>query len=104
MPSRASLIWSSRKFTIIVKKWFASGKNSGKKTVWTLGCDVPDEIIIAAGMLPVRLSGKYENQPNADKYLENSFGPDWRAMFEKIMCGESKGLYDFITFPSRRIC
>ena len=75
------------------KEW----KMSGKKTVLTLGCDVPDEVIIAAGMLPLRVSGDWENgQPEADKYLEHSFGPVWRAMWEKIVNGKSAWLYDYI--------
>jgi len=71
-------------------------KMSGKKTVLTLGDDVPDEIIIAGGMLPLRVAGQFGEQPEADKYLEHSFGPVWRAMWEKIVGGKSAWLYDFI--------
>ena len=76
-----------------VKDW----KMSGKKVVLTLGCDVPDEVIIAAGMLPVKVYGEFSNgQPEADKYLERSFGPVWRAMWEQIVNCKKSYLYDYI--------
>jgi len=78
------------------EKYLRRWKESGRKSVMTLGCDVPDEVIIAAGMLPVRCPGIYSPQPMADKYLEMSFGPLWRAMFEKIVSGENAQLYDYI--------
>lgn len=64
-------------------------KCSGKKAVWMLGADCPEEVIIAAGMLPVRVSGEYSaERVNADKFLELSFGPIWRGVFEKIANGK----------------
>ncbi len=64
-------------------------KASGKKAVWMLGADCPEEAIIAAGMLPVRVTGEYDGpRDNADKYLERSFGPIWRGVFEKIVNGK----------------
>lgn len=76
----------------VVREW----KKSGRKAVMTLGDDVPDEIIIAAGMLPIRVSGIYGEQPESDKYLEMSFGPVWRSIFEKIVSGAGAELYDYI--------
>lgn len=75
-----------------VRAW----KASGKKTVWTMGCDVPDEVIIAAGMLPVRTFGQFGEQPMCDKYLELSFGPVWRGQFERIVDGQMTELMDYI--------
>lgn len=60
----------------------------GKKVVAQLGADVPDEFIIAAGMLPVRVYADGKGQmPEADRYLEYAFDPMMRAKFEKIVDG-----------------
>ena len=59
----------------------------GKPVVWTLGDDVPEEIILACGMTPVRLFGWYGPRPNAEKYLEASFGALWRGYFETVAGG-----------------
>ena len=71
-------------------------KAAGKKTVWTLGCDIPDEVVIAAGMLPVRTFGLYGDQPMSDKYLEMSFGPVWRGLFERIVSGFNAELINYL--------
>ena len=71
-------------------------KANGGKTVWTLGCDIPDEIVISAGMLPVRTFGLYGDQPMSDKYLEMSFGPVWRGLFERIVSGVNADLIDHL--------
>ena len=76
-----------------VKKW----KACGKKAVFMLGDDIPEELIIAAGMLPVRLTGWYGGERvNADKYLERSFGPIWRGVFEAVVNGSLKDEMDFL--------
>ena len=65
-------------------KWRAEGK----KVVGELGCDVPAELIIAAGMLPVRVYADPERPlVETDKYLEYAFDPVVRAQFEKIVDG-----------------
>ena len=65
-------------------KWRAAGK----KVIGELGCDVPDELIIAAGMLPVRIYADPERPlAETDKYLEYAFDPMVRAQFEKIVDG-----------------
>lgn len=65
-------------------KWRAAGK----KVIGELGCDVPDELIIAAGMLPVQIYADPQRPlTETDKYLEYAFDPAVRAQFEKIVDG-----------------
>ena len=65
-------------------KWRAEGK----KVVGKLGHDVPDELLIAAGMLPVQVyADGTEPLTETDKYLEYAFDPVMRAQFEKMIDG-----------------
>lgn len=66
----------------------AQWRAAGKKVIGTLGGDVPDELILAAGMLPVRICAD-PGRPltETDKYLEQAFDPMVRAQFEKIVDG-----------------
>lgn len=68
----------------VAARWRAQGK----KVIGELGCDVPDEYIIAAGMLPIRVYAD-PKKPLAEtnKYLEYAFDPVVRAQFEKIVDG-----------------
>lgn len=54
----------------------ARWRTDGGKVVGELGCDVPDEFILAAGMLPVRVYAEV-GKPlvETDKYLEYAFDP-----------------------------
>jgi benzoyl-CoA reductase/2-hydroxyglutaryl-CoA dehydratase subunit BcrC/BadD/HgdB len=61
----------------------------GKKAIGILGDEVPEEIILAAGMVPVRLWGTPGSRSNADKFLETSFGAVWRGYFEAITTEET---------------
>ena len=66
----------------------ARWRAAGRKVIGELGCDVPDELIIAAGMLPVRIYADPERPlAETDKYLEYAFDPMVRAQFEKIVDG-----------------
>ena len=66
----------------------ARWRAAGKKVIGELGCDVPDELILAAGMLPVRIYADPERPlAETDKYLEYAFDPTVRAQFEKIVDG-----------------
>ena len=66
------------------EKW----RMQGRKVVGELGADVPDEYIIAAGMLPVRIyAAPKECLPEAERFLEYAFDPMMRAKFEKIADG-----------------
>ena len=61
---------------------------SGKKIIGALGDDVPEELMIAAGMQPVRIyAGDAGRYPEADKYLEYAFDPVMRAKFQQIVDG-----------------
>lgn len=72
-------------------------KKQGKRVVGTLGCDVPDEIIIAAGMLPVRIhEGGVDNLDTANIYLEPSFDPAIRHQFEKLINGTYASMIDHL--------
>jgi len=81
----------------VVEKWRADGK----KIVGQLGCDVPDELILAAGMLPVRVYAD-QGRPlkEADKYLEFSFDPVVRAQFEKLVDGSYGNLVDYLAISN----
>lgn len=79
----------------VLTKWH----EEGKKVVLTAGADVPEEMIIAAGMLPFPLTGFYGPRPAAEKYLEYSFGPIWKGMWQNLI-EEYKGLVNYIAFSS----
>lgn len=69
---------------VVAARWRASGK----KVIGELGCDVPDELLIAGGMLPVRIYADPERPlVETDKYLEYAFEPVVRAQFEKLVDG-----------------
>lgn len=70
----------------------ARWRAKGGLVVGELGCDVPDELLIAAGFLPVRVyADPSKPLKQTDTYLEYAFDPVIRAQFEKIVdgtCGE----------------
>ena len=66
----------------------AQWRAAGKKVIGALGCDVPDEFIIAGGMLPIRVyADPAKPLVQTDTYLEYAFDPVVRAQFEKIVDG-----------------
>lgn len=70
-------------------------KAEGIKVIGKLGCDVPDELLIAAGMLPIQVYADPEKElVETNKYLEFSFDPMVRAQFERIVDGTYKDLVD----------
>lgn len=76
-------------------------KSKGRKIIGTLGCDVPDEILMAAGYLPVRIySDKDPDLKDANQYLEFSFDPVVRAQFQKIVDGTYYDLADRIVISN----
>lgn len=78
-------------------KW----KAEGKKVVRQLGADVPEELVIAAGMLPVKVYAGPERQlPYAGRYLEETFDPLSRAHFEKIVDGTYDKLLDSLVITN----
>ncbi|HHX24542.1 MAG TPA: 2-hydroxyacyl-CoA dehydratase [Thermoanaerobacterales bacterium] len=76
-------------------------KKAGKKVVGYLGNDVPDELLIAADYLPVRISGNCKiTLVEADKYLEYSFDPVVRSQFQKIVDGSLYALMDHLVISN----
>ena len=75
-------------------------KSEGKKVVCIAGCDVPEEIVLAAGMLPFRITGWYGGErKSAEKYLEYSFGAIWKGIWESIT-EDYAGLMEHLVFCS----
>lgn len=73
----------------------AEWRKKGGKVIGELGCDVPDEFIIAAGMLPIHVYADPEKSlVETNKYLEYAFDPVVRAQFEKIVDGTYAGQID----------
>jgi benzoyl-CoA reductase/2-hydroxyglutaryl-CoA dehydratase subunit BcrC/BadD/HgdB len=63
-------------------------KEQGGQVVGCLGSDVPEELLIAAGLLPVRVSGDPEaDLEAADRYVERAFDPRVRSQFLRITDG-----------------
>lgn len=75
------------------EKW----RERGGKTVLKLGADVPDELIMAAGMMPVQIFANPEaGLEKTDTYLEFAFDPVVRHYFEKIVDGTCANEADFL--------
>ena len=80
----------------VLSRW----KDSGRGVVCIAGYDVPEEIILAAGMLPFRVTGYYGGaRVSAEKYLEYSFGAIWKGLWESI-AEDYAGLMDYLVFSS----
>jgi benzoyl-CoA reductase/2-hydroxyglutaryl-CoA dehydratase subunit BcrC/BadD/HgdB len=63
-------------------------KAQGGQVVGCLGSDVPEELLIAAGLLPVRVCGDPEADLElADPYIEHAFDPRVRSRFLRIIDG-----------------
>ena len=76
-------------------------RQKGGKVVGQLGADVPDELIMAAGMFPVRVYADRDSKlTEADKYLEFSFDPVIRAQFEKIVDGTYSDIVDYLAISN----
>ena len=67
-------------------------ERTGGKVVGLFCCDVPEELIYAAGMLPVRLLGEHEDTSEADVYLPVNVCPYPKACFDQAI----KGHYDYL--------
>lgn len=76
-------------------------RQNGGKVVGQLGADVPDELIMAAGMFPIRIYADRDSKLiEADKYLEFSFDPVIRAQFEKLVDGTYYNEIDFLAISN----
>lgn len=70
---------------------------AGGKVVGCLGEDVPEEYVIAGGMLPVRIPPDPDTDlAEADRWLEACFDPLVRSQFDRIVRGEAAKICDYI--------
>lgn len=61
-------------------------KETGRSIIAYISSDVPVELIIAAGMIPVRLKANPEATIRyADKYLKSNFNPFFCSIFDRIL-------------------
>jgi benzoyl-CoA reductase subunit C len=65
---------------------------TGGKIVGTFCCNVPEELIYAAGMLPVRLLGEKEEATEADLHFPTNCCPYPKRCFDQAL----KGNYDYL--------
>lgn len=83
------------------EKGAAKARAKGIKVLGELGFDVPEELVLAAGMFPVRIYADPEKSlGETDKYLEYSFEPVVRAQFEKIIDGTYGSQIDFLAISN----
>jgi benzoyl-CoA reductase/2-hydroxyglutaryl-CoA dehydratase subunit BcrC/BadD/HgdB len=79
------------------RKWHSEGK----KIIAALGCDVPDELVLAAGFMPLRVcAAPGSGMTEADRYLEFSFDPVVRAQFERLVNGDYSELADYLAISN----
>ena len=70
---------------------------AGGKVVGCLGDDVPEEYVLAGGMMPVRIPPDPDTDlAEADRWLEACFDPLVRSQFDRIVRGETAKLCDYI--------
>ena len=64
----------------------AAQRAKGGKTVGCLGADVPEEYLLAGGLLPIRIApDPGSDLAYADRYLEACFDPMVRSQFDRIV-------------------
>lgn len=70
------------------RKW----RNSGRSIALTLGSDVPEEMLVAAGYLPIAVHSDYDRPTDTDLYLEESCTHDaWaKGVAQKLVDGTYK--------------
>jgi benzoyl-CoA reductase/2-hydroxyglutaryl-CoA dehydratase subunit BcrC/BadD/HgdB len=83
---------------LAAKEW----KERGGKVVGYFCNSVPEEMLLAAGLFPLRISGDpWGGTELADKYTEPSYQPDVRSMFNMLLSGRYDFL-DFLIIPNSR--
>ncbi len=76
---------------LAARKW----KEKGGKVAGYFCNNVPEEMILAAGFFPFRISGDpWGGTEVADRYTEPFYEPDVRSMFNMLLTGR----YDFLDF------
>ncbi len=70
-------------------------KSKGGKIVGYVSDDVPEEMVLAAGFFPYRISGDpHEGTAEADKYCEYFLDPTVRSILNMLLTGK----YDFLDY------
>ena len=70
-------------------------KQKGRKVIGYLGDEVPEEMILAAGFFPLRISGDpHSGTEDADRYTEPFYDPSVRSILNMLLTGR----YDFLDF------
>ena len=83
------------------EKGAAAARAKGVKVLGELGFDVPEELVLAAGMFPVKIyADPAKSLEETDKYLEYSFEPVVRAQFEKIIDGTYGSQIDYLAISN----
>jgi len=67
-------------------------EQNGGEVLGTFCCCVPEEIIHAAGMLPVRVLGEHEETTEADLHFPANLCPYCKSCFDQAL----KGRYDYL--------
>jgi len=68
-------------------------KANGGKVVGYIGADVPEEMLIAAGFFPLRITGDPRGSTElANRYMEPVFDPMVRSIFNRVL----DGTYSFL--------
>lgn len=79
----------------------ARWRDGGGRVLGKLGFDVPDELAIAAGFLPVQVyADPGRPLPLADKYLEYAFDPVVRSQFQKLTDGTYRRQLDALAISN----
>ena len=96
-PAFAQLLDAYTNRDKAAKQW----KANGGKVMAKLGFDVPDELAIAAGLLPVQVyADPAKELKETNTYLEFAFEPVVRAQFERLIDGTYADLADFLAISN----
>ena len=75
----------------------AAFRAAGGRVVGCLGCDVPEEYLLAGGMLPLRIApDPVSDLAAADEILEACFDPMARSQFDRIVRREESKPWDYL--------
>lgn len=67
-------------------------QRTGRKVIGVFCCNVPEELIYAAGMLPVRIMGEQEEATEGDLHFPTNVCPYPKRCFDQAL----KGRYDYL--------
>lgn len=78
-----------RQRDVAAREW----KRNGGKVVGCIGSDVPEEMLLAVGLFPLRITGDPSGSTElADRYMEPVFGPMVRSILNRVL----DGTYSFV--------